>query len=72
MAKNKIDYVGLTEIELRNLLTDSREKVFQLKFQNATAPIKNPHEIAAAKRTVARCMTHLRQLDLKKAAGVKK
>ena len=72
MAKTKIEYSGMTETELQSLLSESREKVFHLKFQNATAPIKNPHEIAAAKRAVARCMTHLRQMEMKKAAGAKK
>ncbi len=67
--KEKIEYAQLTEDELNARLAEAREKAFQLKFQNATAPIKNPHEISAIRREVARCLTFLRQLQLKKTAG---
>lgn len=67
MAKTeKVDYTHLSEDELRTRLIESREKTFQLKFQNATAPLKNPKEISLAKREVARCLTYLKQLELKK------
>lgn len=68
MAKTeKVDYANLSADELRTRLNDAREKTFQLKFQNATAPLKNPQEITRAKRDVARCLTYLKQLELKKA-----
>jgi large subunit ribosomal protein L29 len=70
--KEKIDHSAMTENELRTRLAESQEKTFQLKFQNATAPLKNPREITAARRDVARCMTFLRQIELKKGkAGAK-
>ena len=64
--KEKIEYAQLSEDELNTRLAEFREKAFQLKFQNATAQIKNPHEISAAKKEVARCLTFLNQLELKK------
>jgi large subunit ribosomal protein L29 len=70
--KEKIEFGQMTEDELRGRLAESREKAFQLKFQNATAPLKNPHEITIARRDVARCMTFLKQIDLKKKAGAGK
>jgi ribosomal protein L29 len=69
--KEKIDYVHMTEDELRGRLAEAREKVFQLRFQNATAPLKNPHDITRAKRDAARCLTFLGQIELKKKAGAK-
>lgn len=66
--KEKIDHATMTENELQTRLAESREKAFQLRFQNATAPLKNPREISAARRDVARCMTFLRQIELKKKA----
>lgn len=62
----KVDYAHMSEDELRTRLIESREKTFQLKFQNATAPLKNPQEITLAKRDVARCLTFLKQIELKK------
>ena len=67
MAKRqKVDFAHLSEEELKTLLLESREKTFQLKFQNATAPLKNPHEISRTRRDVARCLTFLQQIELKK------
>jgi large subunit ribosomal protein L29 len=64
--KEKLDFAHMSEGELNTLLLESREKSFQLKFQNATAPLKNPHEISRVKRNVARCLTFLKQIELKK------
>ena len=69
--KEKTDYAQMTEDELNARLAEAREKAFQLKFQNATAPIKNPHEISSIRRDVARCLTFLKQLEMKKKAAVK-
>ena len=66
--KEKVDFSQMTQDELNARLAESREKAFQLRFQNATAPLKNPHEISIARRDVARCMTFLKQIELKKAA----
>jgi large subunit ribosomal protein L29 len=70
--KEKIDHNAMTEGELQTRLAESREKAFQLSFQNATAPLKNPREISRLRKDVARCMTFLRQIELKKGkAGAK-
>lgn len=65
--KEKVDFAHMSEGELKTRLVESREKMFQLKFQNATAPLKNPHEISRARRDVARCLTFLKQIELKKS-----
>jgi ribosomal protein L29 len=64
--KEKVDFAHLSEDELRTRLAESQEKSFQLRFQNATAPLKNPHEINRVRKDAARCLTFLKQLELKK------
>jgi large subunit ribosomal protein L29 len=51
--------------ELNTKLEVARERLFQMRFQSATAPLKNPRQIAATRREIARALTFLRQ----KAAG---
>jgi large subunit ribosomal protein L29 len=69
--KEKIEHAQLSEKELRTMLNESREKLFQLKFQNATAPLQNPKEITHLRKEVARCLTFLKQLQLKEKAAAK-
>ena len=63
MANNKdaIQWRDLTADKLRTKLRDGREKLFQLKFQNTTAPLKNPREIRAVRKDIARALTILKQ-----------
>lgn len=64
MAKKKQDEIrwqDLTADELRVKLNDGREKLFDLKFKNTTAPLKNPREIRAVRKDIARALTILRQ-----------
>jgi large subunit ribosomal protein L29 len=55
--EDKIDYRELSSEELTQRLQESREKLFQLRFQSATAPLKNPHEISATRKDIARLLT---------------
>ncbi len=63
MAKKTEDlnYAGLSKEELEAKLGESRDRLFQLRFQNATAPLKNPREIRATRRDIARALTFLKQ-----------
>lgn len=64
MAKKKQDDIRwheLTADELRAKLNDGREKLFDLKFKNTTAPLKNPREIRVVRKDIARALTILRQ-----------
>jgi large subunit ribosomal protein L29 len=63
--KEKIDYRELSEPELQTQLVENREKLFQLRFQGATAPLKNPHMISATRREIARLLTVLKQKGVK-------
>lgn len=59
MAKEKkeINLRELSEHELTAKLTESKEKLFHLKFGHKTTPLKNPLEIRALRRQIARILT---------------
>ncbi len=62
--KEKTDYREFSEPELRAALAETKEKLFQMRFQSATAPLKNPHAISNARRNIARILTVMRQKGL--------
>jgi len=47
----------LTDEELDRRLVDSRENLFNLRFQMATGALENTARIAVAKREIARILT---------------
>ena len=47
----------LSEEELERRLADSRENLFNLRFQMATGALENTARIAIAKREIARILT---------------
>lgn len=62
MAKQeKTNYNEFSPDELRHRLVETKEKLFQMRFQSATAPLKNPRAISAAKREIARIFTVMKQ-----------
>ncbi|HOW28974.1 MAG TPA: 50S ribosomal protein L29 [Elusimicrobiota bacterium] len=63
--KEKINFQELSENELRERLFSTRDKLFHMRLQNNTAPLKNPHAIQYARRDIARIMTVLKQKGIK-------
>ncbi|HRY29528.1 MAG TPA: 50S ribosomal protein L29 [Elusimicrobiota bacterium] len=59
--KEKIDYRELSQDELRQRLVEAREKLFELRFQSTTAPLKNPHLVSTTRREIARLLTVIKQ-----------
>lgn len=55
---------SMTEADLRNTLEESRQELFNLRFQIATRKIKNHKRIPAVKKDIARIMTVLREREL--------
>ena len=47
----------LSDEELERRLADSRENLFNLRFQMATGALENTARIAVAKREIARILT---------------
>ncbi len=50
-----------SEMELRRLLRDSRERLRQLKFDLASGKVKNVREIRQIKKDIARILTCLKK-----------
>lgn len=49
----------LSAVELQAKLTDSRQELFNLRFQHATAQLEKTHSIKAARKNIARILTVL-------------
>ena len=47
----------LTDEELENRLTDTRQELFNLRFQGATGALENTARLKLAKREIARILT---------------
>jgi large subunit ribosomal protein L29 len=64
-------YRDLTDDELVQKLKDTKEELFNLRFQLATGQLSNPMKIKDAKRDIARIQTVRmeREIEAKIAAG---
>ena len=51
------DLRDLTDEELENRLTDTRQELFNLRFQSATGALENSARLRLAKREIARILT---------------
>ena len=47
----------LTDDELERRLDESRQELFNLRFQHATGALENPAALGRAKRDIARLLT---------------
>ena len=47
----------LTDDELERRLDESRQELFNLRFQHATGALENPAALSRAKRDIARLLT---------------
>ena len=57
----------MNRTELENKVGELKAELFNLRFQLATGQLENTMVIASTKRDIARCMTILRQQELKEA-----
>lgn len=55
---------NMSNAELRRSLEESRQELFNLRFQIATRKIKNHKRIPIVKKDIARMMTALREREL--------
>jgi len=61
----------MSERQLRQVLEENRQELFNLRFQIATRKTKNHQRIPVVKRDIARIMTALRERELiRQYAGV--
>jgi len=56
----------LTDQELEDRLADTRQELFNLRFQSATGALENPARLKLAKREIARILT----VRTERAAGL--
>ena len=58
---------GMNKTELESKVNELKAELFNLRFQLATGQLQNTTVIANTKRDIARCMTVLREQELKDA-----
>ena len=58
---------AMNKTELESKVAELKAELFNLRFQLATGQLQNTTVIANTKRDIARCMTILRQNELKDA-----
>ena len=59
----------LTEEELTTRLRESKEELFNLRFQTATGQLANNRRLRVVRQEIARVYTVLRERELDLAAG---
>lgn len=59
----------LTEDELTDKLRESKEELFNLRFQSATGQLANNRRLRVVRQEIARIYTVLRERELGLAAG---
>jgi len=54
----------LTDVELKQKVSDYKEELFNLRFQLATGQLDNPMRIKDVRKNIARCKTILREREI--------
>ena len=67
LKKHKDDLRTKSVEELRQVLVDTQEELFNLKFQRATGNLDNHRNIRRAKKEIARVHTLIREKELVEA-----
>ena len=63
------DLRELTDEELITKLRESKEELFNLRFQTATVQLTNNHRLRTVRQEIARTYTVLRERELGLASG---
>jgi large subunit ribosomal protein L29 len=64
MSKEIEDLRGKPVQDLKNLLEQTRDELFKMRFAATTEPVDHPNKIGDARRRIARINTILRQREL--------
>ena len=65
MKANELKAMNKTELESK--VAELKAELFNLRFQLATGQLQNTTVISSTKRDIARCLTILREKELKDA-----
>ena len=69
MARAKI-LADLGDTDLLERLTESKEELFNLRFQNATGQLDDTSRLTVVKRDIARVLTELRTREIADAEAL--
>ena len=69
MARSKA-LIDLGDTDLLERLSDSKEELFNLRFQNATGQLDDTTRLTALKRDIARVLTELRAREITDAEAL--
>ncbi len=69
MARSKV-LIDLGDTDLLERLADSKEELFNLRFQNATGQLDDTSRLTAVKRDMARVLTELRAREIADAEAL--
>lgn len=59
MSMSMKDFRDLSAAELRTRLAETRQELFNLRFQHAVAQLEKTHSIPVARKNIARILTAL-------------
>ena len=57
----------LNDVELEHRLSEAKEELFNLRFQNATGQLDNTSRLREVRRDIARLLTFLRAREIEAA-----
>ena len=57
----------LTDVELQRRLAETRQELFNLRFQSVTGALENSARLKLAKREIARILTVVTEREMTKA-----
>ena len=69
MARSKV-LAELGDTDLLERLTESKEELFNLRFQNATGQLDDTSRLTVVKRDIARVLTELRTREIADAEAL--
>jgi large subunit ribosomal protein L29 len=61
----------LNEVELEHRLTEAKEELFNLRFQNATGQLDNTARLGQVRKDIARVETLLREREIAAAEALR-
>jgi len=64
------DLRDLTNDQLADRLADTRQELFNLRFQSVTGALENPARLKLARREIARILTVVNEREAEKAKAV--
>jgi large subunit ribosomal protein L29 len=64
MTMKARELTDLDADELEAKLAEAKEELFNLRFQNVTGQLDNPHRLREVRKDIARVLTVMRQREL--------